>query len=73
MAYSHGKFVPEIDLKENLEKISEDDQLNLYIRAEVLTGHAIENSLYNVSESTWESDLRSDLFGRIREDRNLRM
>jgi hypothetical protein len=67
------KFVPEIDRKKNLESMSEEDLDRLKTRAERLQNHATENALSRVSESTWESDIRSDLFGLIREDHLLRM
>jgi len=73
IAYHRAKFVPEIDLKKYMESTSDEDLALLYIRAKILSEHAAENSLCKVSESTWESDLRSDLFGQIREDRLLRM
>jgi hypothetical protein len=73
IARLRGKFVPEIDLKKNLESTPDDNLPSLSVRAKVLSEHAAENSLYSVSESTWESDIRSDLFGHIREDRQLRM
>ena len=73
LARLRGKFVPEIDVKKNLESLSEEDLARLQIRARKLLDHAAENTLYKVSESTWESDIRTDLFGLIREDRLLRM
>lgn len=73
LAHLRGKFVPEIDLRKNVESMSDEERELLFIRAKTLTNHSAENSLSKVSESTWESDIRSDLFGRIREDRLLRM
>ena len=73
LAYLRAKFVPEIDLRKNLESVSSEDLPHIEIRAHTLTTHACENTRYKVSESTGESDIRSDLFGLIRQDRRLRM
>jgi len=73
LARLRGKFVPEIELKKNIESTSDEDLARLHNRAKLLTEHAAENTVYEVSESTWESDIRTDLFGGIREDRQLRM
>src|SRR6202000_529562 len=55
LARLHGKFISEIDLKKNLELTPDSDLPSLFARAKILSDHASENSLYNVSESTWES------------------
>jgi hypothetical protein len=73
IARHRAKFVPQIDLEKSYDALSEEDQLYLHIRALNLTRHAVENALEAVSESTWESDIRSDLFGRIRDNLLLRM
>lgn len=68
-----AKFVPEIDLRKNLDSTPDKDRARLETRATKLIEHATENILCRVSESTWESDIRTDLFGLIREDPLLRM
>ncbi|KAF1952880.1 hypothetical protein CC80DRAFT_596299 [Byssothecium circinans] len=73
IAKCNGKFVPEINLRKSLASMTEENRARLCVRAQKLYDHVTENTLYQVSESTWESDIRSDLFGLIRDDPLLRM
>ena len=43
------------------------------LRADVVSQHALQNSLWNKSEFAWDSDARNDIFGEIRNDPTLDM
>jgi hypothetical protein len=73
ITYFRGKFVPKTNLKKSIDLMSRKDIYQLIIRAKILARHSAENELSKVSESTWESDIRSDLFGLMREDPHLRL
>jgi hypothetical protein len=70
---SNCDYLPELNPKQYYLSSSEEKQFEITARAEILVKHAQENTSNKVSEYTWEADLRTDLFGKIREDSCLRM
>jgi len=73
MKKSTCDHLPELNPKQYYLSSSGEEQLEIVARAEILVKHARENTTNKVSEYTWEADLRTDLFGKMREDPRLRM
>ena len=55
------------------EGLNESDRDDLDKRANTLKAHSSQSHFDEVSESTWEADVRSDVFGKVRDDPRLRM
>jgi hypothetical protein len=70
---SNCDYLPELNPEQYYLSSSGEEQLEITARAEILVKHAQENTRNKVSEYTWEADLRTDLFGKMREDSRLRM
>jgi hypothetical protein len=68
-----SSFMRWSSLETYLAQTSRQYRAELFRRAECLTRHARLNSDLGPSEFTWEADLRTDLFGRLREDPRLAM
>jgi hypothetical protein len=71
-----GLFVPIRDFKENLKSRKEGDQQYLWNVCERATGLAAlahKNLRHAVSEYTWESDVRDQLFKTMRTDPRISM
>ncbi|PVH77434.1 hypothetical protein DL98DRAFT_534717 [Cadophora sp. DSE1049] len=66
-----GTFVPTFDIPEYRETMTEAQKETMDHRVDTLRRHAIQSSEDEVSEATLETDIRSDVFGYIREDRSL--
>ncbi|OCK83529.1 hypothetical protein K432DRAFT_346972 [Lepidopterella palustris CBS 459.81] len=64
-------FVPQLNLDTYERSISLCQKARLYRRADEMMRHARQNADVEPSESTWESDMRADLFGEIRNDYRL--
>jgi hypothetical protein len=73
IAQGECKFFPNLDIRKYLEQLNGAQKDELEKRSNILEKHAVENQMYRVSESSWEADIRSDVFGKIREDPRLRM
>jgi hypothetical protein len=67
------KFFPNLNIRKYLEQLNDAQKDDLERRTNILEKHSVLNHLYRVSESSWEADIRSDVFGKIREDPRLRM
>jgi hypothetical protein len=67
------KFFPNLNIREYRERLSDAQKDELDKRAHILMKHAMQNQVEKVSEPSWEADVRSDVFGKIREDLRLRM
>ena len=66
-------FFPDLDIVRYREKLSAEEKTQLDARASKLHRHAMMNASEKASESTWETDIRSDVFDRIRDDPQLRL
>ena len=67
------KLIPRTDFEENVAALSAEQFERVKVRGMALASHAEENEQNEVSESTWEADIRTDLFGLMRGDGRLRM
>jgi len=54
-------YSPELDGEKYYLSKTEEEQMEITARAEILSKHAQENARNKVSEYTWEADLRADL------------
>ncbi|KAK0101801.1 hypothetical protein ONS95_006951 [Cadophora gregata] len=68
-----GTFVPNLDIPEYHKTMTNAQQKTLDERVDTLVRHATQCFVDKVSEATLEADVRSDVFGYIREDRSLRI
>jgi len=73
LAKSFCNFLPNLNIREYREQLTEDEQNDLDQRAQTLEKHSAQSYFDEVSESTWEADVRNDVFGKVRDDSRLRM
>jgi hypothetical protein len=73
MAEKWCKFCPDLNIPRYRATLPEEEQEQLNTRASKLQRHVVLNASEKVSESTWETDIRSDVFDRIRDDPQLRV
>lgn len=73
MAKMFCKFCPNLNMAEYREGLSEEQKDDLDRRADTLKRHSAQNHGERVSESSWEADVRADVFGKIRADSRLKM
>ena len=66
-------FFPELKIAEYLLHLGEDKWPSINRRANTLSFHSNQNIIEEVSESSWEADVRNEVFGEIRADLKLRM
>lgn len=66
-------FFPELKIAEYLLHLGEDKWPSINRRAITLSFHSNQNMIEEVSESSWEADVRNEVFGEIRADLKLRM
>jgi hypothetical protein len=62
-----------LDTLDYLSRLSDDTKKDLEERICILVKYAWPNQMDEVSESSWERDVRSDVFGKIRSDHRVRM
>lgn len=67
------KFLQNLNIPEHREQLTENEKDDLDRRADTLQKHSVQSYVDEVSESTWEADVRSDVFGKVRDDQRLRM
>ena len=73
IAQTACKFFPDLDIPKYRERFDDAQKDELGKRAMTLERHAAQDRIDQASESSWEADVRSDIFGKIREDSRLRM
>jgi len=73
LAKSFCNFLPNQNVHEYREQLTENEKNDLDQRADTLRRHSLQSYFDEVSESTWEADVRSDVFGKVRDDARLRM
>ncbi|KAH8648176.1 hypothetical protein BGZ60DRAFT_437732 [Tricladium varicosporioides] len=73
LANSFCNFLPNPNIRGYRERLTEKERDDLDQRADKLKRNSVQSYFDEVSESTWEADVRSDVFGKIRDDSRLRI